>query len=161
MKTAGEIWGEAMKITVDESLLYEEPEVILRCRELDAPLRKVLATIRLANGKLIGKQDTVSHVIDAEDVYYFESVDNKVFIYTEKQVYETPLRLYEIEARFEGTDFFRASKSIVANLSRISSLKAVFNGRFEARLQNGEKVIISRQYVSALKEKLGMKEAKK
>jgi DNA-binding LytR/AlgR family response regulator len=152
------IWGEAMKITVDESQLYEEPEVILKCRELDMPLRRIIAAIRLANGKLLGKQDTVSHVIDAEEVFYFESVDNKVFIYTEKQVFETSLRLYEIESRFEDTDFFRASKSIVANLSKIASFQAVFNGRFEAVMQNGEKIIISRQYVPIIKQKLGIKE---
>ncbi|MEZ3472541.1 MAG: LytTR family transcriptional regulator DNA-binding domain-containing protein, partial [Lachnospiraceae bacterium] len=31
-----------------------------------------------------------------------------------------------------------------------------FNGRFEAFMRNGERVMISRQYVSALKEKLGL-----
>jgi DNA-binding LytR/AlgR family response regulator len=149
-----------MKITVDESQSYEEPEIVIRCRELDVPMRRVIAAIRLANGKLVGRQDAVSHVIDAEDVYYFESVDNKVFICTEKQVYETSLRLYEIESRFENTDFFRASKSVVANLAKIASFQAVFNGRFEARLQNGEKIIISRQYVPTLKQKLGMKGAR-
>jgi len=89
-------------------------------------------------------------------VYYFEAVDGKVFLYAEKEVYETSLRLYEIESRFEETDFFRASKSVVANLSKISSVQAVFNGRFEARMKNGEKIIISRQYVPVLKKKLGI-----
>jgi len=149
-----------MKITIEESLAVEEPEVVLRCRELDAPLRRVIAAVRLANGKLIGKWETESHVIDAEEVYYFESVDNKVFMCTENQVYETALRLYEIEARFEGTDFFRASKSVIANLARIAGFQAAFNGRFEARMQNGEKVVISRQYVPVLKQKLGIKERK-
>ena len=147
-----------MKLTVEESFCYEEPEMILRCRELDAQLQRVIAAVRLANGKMIGRQDTESHVIDAEDVYYFESVDSKVFIYTEKQVYETSLRLYEIESRFEGSDFFRASKSVIVNLSRIANFHAVFNGRFEACLQNGEKIIISRQYIPVLKQKLGIKE---
>lgn len=147
-----------MKITVEELPQYEEPEVVLRCCELDASMRRIVAAIRLANGKLLGRQDGVSYVIDAEQVYYFESVDSKVFLYLESEVYETSLRLYEIEARFEDTDFFRASKSIVANLSRIASFQAVFNGRFEANLQNGEKIIISRQYVPTLKQKLGMKE---
>jgi len=72
--------GEAMKITVEESQLYTEPEIVLKCRALDAPLRRIIDAIRLANGKLLGRQDSVSHVIDAEDVFYFESVDNKVFI---------------------------------------------------------------------------------
>lgn len=150
-----------MRIIIDKSNIYDEPEVIVKCRELDNTMQRVIAAIRLANGKLIGKQDAVSHLIDAQDVYYFESVDNKVFAYTDKQIYETSLRLYEIESRFEDTNFFRASKSVIANLAKISSFQAVFNGRFEAKLLNGEKIIISRQYVASLKQKLGIKENKK
>ncbi len=145
-----------MKITVDESETYQEAEVIIRCRALDEPLRRVVAAIRLASGKLIGRQDARSFILDADDVFYFEAVDNRVCICTEREVYETPLRLYEIEARFEDTDFFRASKSVVANLSKIQSLHAVFNGRFEACMRNGERVIISRQYVPSLKKKLSV-----
>jgi DNA-binding LytR/AlgR family response regulator len=89
-------------------------------------------------------------------VYYFEAVDGRVFLYAEKEVYETSLRLYEIEARFEETDFFRASKSVVANLAKIASVQAVFNGRFEASMKNGERIVISRQYVPVLKKKLGL-----
>ncbi|HML48192.1 MAG TPA: LytTR family DNA-binding domain-containing protein [Clostridia bacterium] len=145
-----------MRITLEESAACIEPEVVIRCREADEPVRRILSAIRLASGKLIGRLDAENCVLNAEDVYYFEAVDGRVFLYTEKKVYETPLRLYEIEARFEDSDFFRASKSIVANLARIESVRAAFNGRFEARLQNGEWIIISRQYVPALKKKLGL-----
>ncbi len=145
-----------MRITLEEAAIYEEPEVVIRCRALDEPLRRVVAAIRLASGKLIGRQDASSFILSADEVFYFEAVDGRVFLYTEKKVYETPLKLYEIEARFEDSDFFRASKAIVANLSKIESVQAVFNGRFEARLQNGERIIISRQYVPVLKRKLGL-----
>ena len=30
---------------------------------------------------------------------YIESVDKRTFLYTEESVYETPLRLYELEER--------------------------------------------------------------
>lgn len=145
-----------MKLHMEESDEYAEPVVVIRYREMDEPLRRVVAAIRLAGGTLIGRQEARSYVLNAEDVYYFEAVDGRVFLYAEKEVYETSLRLYEIEARFEETDFFRASKSVVANLSKIASVQAVFNGRFEARMKNGERIIISRQYVPTLKQKLGL-----
>ena len=145
-----------MKLSMEESAVYAEPEVLVRYSEMDEPLRRVVAAIRLAGGTLIGRQEARSHVLNAEDVFYFETVDGRVFLYAEKEVYETPLRLYEIEARFEETDFFRASKSVVVNLSKIASVQAVFNGRFEAMMKNGEKLIISRQYVPVLKKKLGL-----
>lgn len=42
------------------------------------------------------------------------------------------------------------------NLSKIISLNPALNGRFEAVLDNGERVIISRQYVGSLKKRLGI-----
>jgi len=50
----------------------------------------------------------------------------------------------------------RASKSMIINLDMIKYLSPAFGGRFEALLENDEKVIISRQYVPVLKERLGL-----
>ncbi len=91
-----------------------------------------------------------------KDIYYFEAVDNKVFVYLEKDVYECKLKLYELEQRFAEMDFFRATKSTIVNLSRIKSLSPAFNGRFELLMKNEEKLIVSRQYVPGLKAKRGM-----
>lgn len=145
-----------MKLSMEESPAHTEPEIIIRYLTMDEPLKRVVAAIRLACGSLIGRQDEQSFVLNAADVYYFEAVDGRVFLYTEKEVFETSLRLYEIEAKYEESNFFRASKSVVANLSKIKSVKAVFNGRFEANLKNGEKIIISRQYVPIMKKMLGL-----
>ncbi|NLL16040.1 MAG: LytTR family transcriptional regulator [Clostridiales bacterium] len=145
-----------MKLSMEESPAHTEPEIIIRYLTMDEPLKRVVAAIRLACGSLIGRQDEQSFVLNAADVYYFEAVDGRVFLYTEKEVFETSLRLYEIEAKYEESNFFRASKSVVANLSKIKSVKAVFNGRFEANLKNGEKIIISRQYVPVMKKMLGL-----
>ena len=45
---------------------------------------------------------------------------------------------------------------MILNIGKIRSVSASMNGRFEAKLLNGESVVISRQYVPKLKEKLGM-----
>jgi DNA-binding LytR/AlgR family response regulator len=55
-----------------------------------------------------------------------------------------------------NSDFLRISKSVIVNLSKIKSLSPALSGRFEAALDNGEKVIISRQYVGDLKKRLGI-----
>ena len=95
-------------------------------------------------------------MIDPSNVYYFEGVDNKVFLYCKQNVYETKLKLYEIEEEYKNTDFFRASKSVILNVAKIKSISPAYSGRFEAQLFNGEVVVISRQYVPELKKKLGM-----
>ena len=86
----------------------------------------------------------------------FEAIDNKVFAYGRKNVYEVKEKLYQLEELLGSVPFMRASKSMIINLDKIRYLSPAFGGRFEALLENQEKVIISRQYVPVLKERLGL-----
>ncbi len=88
-------------------------------------------------------------------IYYFDSVDNHTFVYTKDNCFETGYRLYELEGIL-SCDFFRCSKSMIINIRKIASVKAEINARMRATLLNGEAVIISRNYVKDLKEKLGI-----
>ena len=90
------------------------------------------------------------------DIYYFEVVDNNSFFYCESEVYESKLKLYEFEELTYGTHFFRATKSTVINADKIVSVSPALYGRFTATLENGEKVMVSRQYVSSLKRIMGL-----
>lgn len=145
-----------MKITIENIPVGSEPEIIIRCNESDDSLQQLIYSVQSACKKLIGVSDSQTHIINPKDVFYFESVDNKVFIYCQKRVFESKLKLYEIEAAYENWDFFRASKSSILNITKIESVSPVFYGKFEALLQNGEKVFISRQYVPLFKKKLGL-----
>lgn len=144
-----------MKIIIEDIKADEEEEIIIRCKNLSSTALKLISELKTAGKKLTGMKDGNISMIDPQNVYYFESVDNKVFIYCKQNVYESKIKLYEIEACYDYMDFFRASKSIVLNITKIKSLTPAYSGRFEALLLNGEKVIISRQYVPELKKKLG------
>lgn len=143
-----------MKIVINESEDNEEIEIIINCKRIDESLLKVISSIRAFDEKITGSKDGKIFILDTEKIYYFESVDKKTFIYMDKEVYETSLRLYELEERFSNSDFFRASKSTIINLAKIKEIVPVFGGRLEVILENNEKQIISRQYVPILKKKL-------
>lgn len=145
-----------MKITIVDRHDDEEDEIIIRCRQMDEKLLKMIYALRAGMDKITALKGVDYIQLDPKEIYYFEAVENRVFIYLEKDVYETKLKLYELEKRFEGTDFIRVSKSIILNLAKVRSLRPTFNGRFEASMKNGEIVVISRQYVPMLKQKLGM-----
>jgi DNA-binding LytR/AlgR family response regulator len=145
-----------IKIIIEKIPDGIEPEIIVKCNEIDDSLWYLIHSIKATANKLIGMLDLQMHIIDPNDVYYFEAVDNKVFIYCKEKFFESKLKLYEIEKLYENGDFFRASKSTILNIAKINSIGPLFYGRFEALLQNGEKVIISRQYVPVLKRKLGL-----
>ncbi len=145
-----------MKITIMDRADDEEDEIIIRCRNMDRQLLNLIYAVRAGRDKILALKGSEYVQIEPEKVFYFEAVDNNVFLYLDKEVYEVKQKLYELEKRFHGTDFFRASKSCIVNLAKVKSLSPAFNGRFEAQMKNGEKVVISRQYVPVLKEKLGL-----
>lgn len=147
---------ETMKITIQDVKPGEEEEIIVRCRNLDEALFRMIRELKIGRGKFTVTDNDKIRQIDAGDIYYFEAVDNKVFLYLEQDVFEVKYKLYEIEAEYENTDFFRASKSVIINLSKVRQFAPDFGGRFEAQMMNGEKLIISRQYVPVLKKRLGM-----
>ena len=145
-----------MKITIQDLPEGEEDEIIIRCRTVDEQLLKLIYGLRSAQEKLTLTKGDKLFQVQPSQVYYFEAVDNRVFAYLEKEVCETKLKLYELEKRLEGTDFFRASKSTIINLAKVKNISPAFNGRFEACMKNEEKLIVSRQYVPILKDKLGL-----
>ncbi len=146
----------SVKIIIEDSKPDEEDMILIRCKELDESLLKLIYNLKMGKEKIVGTKDGKISMIEPKNIYYFEAVDNKVFFYCEHEVFETKRKLYEIENEFDQTDFFRASKSIIVNLAKVKSINPAFNGRFEAILKNQECVMISRQYVSDLKLRFGL-----
>ena len=145
-----------MKITIQDISPDEEEEIIIRCRELDEAILRLVNDLKAGRGKFTVTQNDKIRQISAGDIYSLEAVDNRVYLYLQKEVFETKKKLYEIEEEYANTDFFRASKSVILNLSKVKHFAPEFSGRFEATMMNGEKVLISRAYVPQLKKRLGM-----
>ncbi|QXE01996.1 LytTR family DNA-binding domain-containing protein [Terribacillus sp. DMT04] len=147
-----------MKITIQEDDKCQETEVQIICRRADADVVKLVKLLSGANQeRLTGEQNGDLHLLHPEDIYYFESVDNTVFLYDAKAVYRSSLKLYQIEEANFNPDFIRVSKSVIVNLSKVEKLKPALGRKLIATLNNAEKVMISRQYVPALKQKLGIR----
>jgi DNA-binding LytR/AlgR family response regulator len=117
----------------------------------------------VAQLRLLGKQKTITgkyngeiYFLDYNDVIYFDTADRKTFIYTIDKVYETALKLYQLEDMLKDTSFMRASKKMILNIKKINSIGHTFSGKMIATLINGEKAEISRMYEPLLREKLGI-----
>lgn len=145
-----------MKLLIDQSPENEEVEITIKCGIIDPALGELIAQIRLYSFSIAAKKDGKTYTISLGDIYYFESIDNRTFLYTEREVYECDPKLYELEQQLTKTDFVRVSKSCILNIKMLKSVRALLNGKMEAEMENREKVIINRHYVEALKQKLGM-----
>lgn len=132
-----------------------QPEQLeIRCHEVTEQVREIVTFVKSRQGQLTGVMEDKQYEIPVVDVHYIEAVDNKVFIYSSKQVYETRQKLYELEEILREKYFIRVSKSLLLNLMKVKAIKPTLNGRFLAILQSGEEIIISRKYVPDLKEAL-------
>lgn len=133
----------------------EQPEQLeIRCHEITEQVREIVTFVKSRQGQLNGIIEGKQYEIPVLDIYYIEAVDNKVFIYSAKKVYETKQRLYELESALKEKYFLRVSKALLLNLMKVKSIKPAVNGRFTAILQSGEEIIISRKYVPELKKAL-------
>lgn len=145
-----------MKVLIDQSPDYEEVEITIKCAMIDEGLSKLIDSIRLYSFAITAQKEGRIYKIRLEDILYFESVDRKTFLYTQNDVYECEMRLYELEQQLKPTNFLRISKSSILNILKLESVRALLGGRMEAQLENGEKIVINRHYVEELKRKLGL-----
>lgn len=145
-----------MKLTVEERPDVAEAEVRITCRDVDERIRAVIAAVSALDRRLVGIDGGGVVIVEAADVLYAESVDGTAFLYGASTVVESPLRLQEIERRLAGTEFVRASRTLLVNFDHVRALRPRPNARLELVLDNGESVIASRQFAPAIKEKIGL-----
>ncbi|MDE6899872.1 MAG: LytTR family transcriptional regulator DNA-binding domain-containing protein [Oscillospiraceae bacterium] len=143
-----------MKITLNQDPSFPEPEVIINCPQADEDILRLVAMLRIYQRKLLGVLNGEQHLLDVKDILYIDTTDKKTFLYTETAVYESALRLYELEDGLRELDFLRAGRSVIVNFRKIKSIRPELGGRMLVTMDNGEQVYVSRQYAGELKEKL-------
>lgn len=146
-----------MKIHINEDPQYRETEITINCSRLNPDIERLITVLRVLDFKLTGKKDGQIFILDAAKVLYIDTVDKKTFFYTRNDVYETDLRLYELEEQLEAMDFLRANKSCIINLRQIASIKPDIDGKLLVTMSNNEKLFVSRQYSSSIKTRLGVR----
>ena len=141
-----------MKIHINENPLLSETEITINCQKTDESIVNIISLLK----KITGIKEGEMFILDVQKILYIDTVDKKTFFYTSKDIYETPLKLYELEEKLIESDFFRASKSTIINFKQIKSLRPEFGGKMLVTMNNDERLYVSRQYVHTIKEKLGL-----
>ena len=144
-----------MKTRIELISENQPEEIVVRCYSITDEIQNMISFIE-NDKKIIGYKRGTAYPLKMSDIYYFEIVDQKAFIYCDQDIYESKMKLYEFERETDGTSFFRASKSLIINADKIDSIKPSLSGRFEVILLNKEKLIVSRQYVRVLKHMSGL-----
>ncbi len=145
-----------MKISININEGVNDTEIAISCKQLTPEVEKIISTLRMLNQQMVVMKDAENYIVDVSDIIFIEAVDRKTFVYTKNDFYESKLKLYEMEERLGENGFFRASKSVLVQLRHIKSLKNDIDRKIRLTLENGEQIIVSRQYAEELKKRLGV-----
>ncbi len=146
-----------MKISININENISDTEIVINSRSLTPEIEKIIATLRILDQQMMVIKNDESYILDVVKIVYIESVDRKTFVYTENDCFESKLKLYEIEEMLCHGGFLRISKACLVNLKYIRSLKSELDRKIRLTLENGEQIIVSRQYADELKHRLGVK----
>ena len=145
-----------MKVTIVEDPNINETEISIVCAQMTDELKDFVSNIASVGLTFAGEKENEIFFIPIKDIFYFESVDGNIFFYTGNETYEATVKLYEIEENLKNLHFVRISKTVIANLDKMLSIKKTENSRLVSTLVNKEKLVVSRKYVSEIKKKLGV-----
>lgn len=145
-----------MKITINIDEKTEETEILINCNQLTGDIENIIATLRIMNQQMTVMRDDENYLLDVKNISYIEAVERKTFVYTEDAIYESKLKLYEMEDRLCQSGFFRVSKSCLVHLKFIKSLKNDIDRKLRLTMKNDEQIMVSRQYAEEIKSRLGV-----
>lgn len=144
----------------DDNISSEEPLIIVKSNQLKGETKDVwnyinqynkvrldLIPIKVAEKILMIKVDTIISV----EVY-----GRELKIYTIEGIYSSGGSLIGFYNKLNLKNFIQVSKNSIININHLDSLSDSFSGNMMAKLTNNIKVSISRKYVKALFECLGL-----
>jgi DNA-binding LytR/AlgR family response regulator len=86
----------------------EETEYIeIGCHKRDDRINEIVRLVKMHHGSVEAYQEDTQYQIPLSEIYYIEAVDEKTFIYLEKECYESRKRLYEFEELLANRKFAR------------------------------------------------------
>lgn len=120
--------------------------VIVEYPQMDKAVERVIQKVKHIDIYFVGKMDDKSTKIDISDVYYFENVERKLFLYTKKEVFRFDGTMADIEEMIEDTELVRVSRTCIMNTEHLKEMKQIKNSHLEAIMDNDEKIIIKENY---------------
>lgn len=146
-----------MKISIDIDPKKSDTEITISCARLTPEIEKLLATLRILDQQMTVRKADAVHLLDISHVIYIEALERTTFVYTKEDVFESDLKLYEMEQQLTDYGFLRVSKSCLICLKKIRSMRADIDRKIRITMENGEQIIASRMYADELRKTLGIK----
>ena len=148
-----------MKLNIKIDTSVEEPEALIITPRMSEEVNKIVDYIGKLNEEptvISGVKDDKVEILEQGEFIRAYAEGGKVFVRTEKGLYQVRLRLYELEERLDGSIFVRISNSEIVNLKKVKSIDLSFIGTICMEMSDGEVSYVSRRYVSKIKKIWGL-----
>lgn len=133
-----------------------EPWAALYAAELTPELQRAAAWLEAeGSDRLVVEKQERLFVLRPEEVCMVRVENEKTQVFTRDGQYDSGKRLYELEAAL-GSDFLRINKSTLVNLRQLDYVEPTLGGLMLLVLKNGCRDHISRKYLPAFKQYLGL-----
>ncbi len=145
-----------MKFKIEFDDNSTETEVVIRCKELNdevIALQKAFSKTEGLSQQLLLYKDDTEYFMPINEIIFFETVEKSVKVHTVDGVYDSKLKLYEVEELYPQK-FMRVSKSSIVNISKIFSITRTISGCFVKFQGSIKQVYVSRMYYKDLHERL-------
>ncbi len=146
-----------MQLEIKLDPAYPEPKVVLLTAAMTEEVNRIVSQLSGQQPQILsGIRQEKLEIIEQDDLIRVYASAGKVFAVTGKGEYILRLRLYEVEARLNPSQFVRISNSEIINIRRVSSFDLGYTGTIRVALQNGTVTYVSRRYVARIKKLLGV-----
>lgn len=137
-----------MKIHIFHEKNLAQNYVELHYGKLDDETITVKNFLGSLEKSIVGKNrdEEKERLIKIGEILYLEVVDRKCFVYLSDSEWRTDMTIQGFLEICQEQGFVRVSKSTVVNVHRIKELKAGVNMRIHILLDNGETVVLNRNY---------------
>ncbi len=143
-----------MIIKLEQDLSKKDVEIRIRYAQMSKDVERITTILQSVDTRIKCKLDDSDKFVNASDIYYFETVDKRTFVYCEQSVYRTESRIYQLADELAHLGFVQINKACILNINALDSVKPLLNSRMEATLKNGERLYITRKYLDNIKQAL-------
>lgn len=144
-----------MKILFDIQEKYKELEIHICCEKKDEEAISIKNSIeKIFQTKITAYKNQRVKLIGITEIVRIYAEAKKVYVRTDKEIYEVKERLYSLEEVLCDKGFVRISNSEIVNVSKIEKLDMGYTGTIKIFMENKDETYVSRRYVSKIKEVL-------
>ena len=144
-----------MRVEINLSPEIKEAYAVIHGSKMTDEIRRVAEACESQENVIAAMKEEKIVVLQPEEIYMIRVEDGKIYLYTERDKYQSGKKLYEFEESL-GRDFMRISKSTIVNLKKMDSVETSFHAMMYLVMKNGCKDYITRTYLPEFKKYLGL-----